>query len=58
MALPPSEAGADHDSATWVLPALAARPLGAEGAVTDGGGLLAMSMLAEPVDPTVLESPL
>ena len=33
IALPPSEAGADQDSATWVLPGVAVLRVGAPGAV-------------------------
>jgi hypothetical protein len=33
IAAPPVAAGADHDSATWVEPGVAANPLGAPGTV-------------------------
>ena len=39
MAAPPSEPGAFHDRLTWALPADAASPVGAPGAVTGAAGV-------------------
>jgi hypothetical protein len=50
IGLPPSEAGADHDSETWLLPAVAVLSVGASGTVR---GVADRTFEAGPV-PTAL----
>ena len=54
IALPPSEAGAVHESATEPLPAVPPTPVGAPGAVAAPAGVIAAEAAESGPVPTAL----